>query len=97
MSLFFLVGLFFLRHSEEVSVDLFTSTVCGLAEKDENVIGLGEVSGIDPQRGERQIFTEPDFAGPAPEDFPTLDGLDDYLIARVMVIIQFHQHTRFSG
>ena len=30
MSLFFLVGIFFLRHSEEVSVDLFTSTVCGL-------------------------------------------------------------------
>ena len=31
--MFFLVGIFFLRHSEEVSVDLFTSTVCGLAEK----------------------------------------------------------------
>jgi hypothetical protein len=32
MSQFFLVGIFFLRHSEEVSVDLFTSTVCGLTE-----------------------------------------------------------------
>ena len=97
MSMFFLVGLFFLRHSEEVSVDLFTFTVCGLAEKDEDVIALGEVSGIDRQRGERPSFAEPDFAGPAPEDFPTLDGLDDYLIARVMVVIQFHQDTRFSG
>jgi hypothetical protein len=37
MSLFFLVGIFFLRHSEEVSVDLFTSTVCDLTEKDEDV------------------------------------------------------------
>ena len=87
MSLFFLVGIFFLRHSEEVSVDLFTSTVCGLAEKDEDVIALGEVSGIDRQRGERPSFAETDFSGPAPEDFPTLDGLDDYLIARVKVVI----------
>ena len=97
MSLFFLVGIFFLRHSEEVSVDLFTSTVWGLAEKGEDVISLGEVSGIDPQRGERQLFAEPDFVGPAPDDFPTLNGLDDYLIARVKVVIQFHQQTRFSG
>jgi hypothetical protein len=34
MSHFFLVGIFFFRHSEDVSVDLFTSTVCGLAKKD---------------------------------------------------------------
>jgi len=31
----------FLRHSEEVSGDLFTFTVCGLAEKDEDVIARG--------------------------------------------------------
>ena len=37
MSLFFIKGYFFLRHSEEVSVDLITSTVCGLTEKDEDV------------------------------------------------------------
>ena len=60
----------FLWRSEEVSVDLFASTVCGLAEKDEDVIALGEFSGIDRQRGERPIFAELEFAGPAPEDFP---------------------------
>jgi len=37
MTLFFWVGIFFLRHSEEVSVARFTSTVCGLTEKDEDV------------------------------------------------------------
>jgi len=36
MSLFNLVGIFFLRHSEEVSVDLFTSTVFVLTEMDED-------------------------------------------------------------
>jgi hypothetical protein len=41
MSRIFLVGIFFLRHSEEVSGDLFTFTVCGLAEKDEDVIARG--------------------------------------------------------
>ena len=38
MSRIFLVGIFFLRHSEEISVDLFTFAVRGLAEKDEDVI-----------------------------------------------------------
>ena len=97
MSRIFLVGIFFLRYSEEVSVDLFTSTVCGLAEKDEDVIALGESSGLDRQRGERPIFAEPDLAGPASEDFPPLDGLENYLIVRVIAVIQFHQQTRFSG
>jgi hypothetical protein len=41
---------------EEVLVDLFTSTVCGLAEKDE--IALGEVFGHDRRRSERPIFAE---------------------------------------
>jgi hypothetical protein len=34
MSLFFLAGIFFLRHSEEVSDDLFTSAVCRPADED---------------------------------------------------------------
>jgi hypothetical protein len=51
-----LVGIFFLRHSEEVSVDPFTSTVCGLAEKDE--IALGGVFGLDRRRSELPIFAE---------------------------------------
>ena len=97
MSLFFLVGIFFLRHSEEVSVDLFTYTIWGVAEKDEDVIALGEVSSIYRQRGERPIFAEADFAGPAPEDFPPLNGLEDCLIVRVIVVAQFHQQTRISG
>jgi hypothetical protein len=57
-----LVGIFFLRHQEEVSVNLFASTVWGLAEKDEDVIALGEFSGLDRQRGELPIFAKPDFA-----------------------------------
>ena len=97
MSLFNLVGIFFLRHSEEVSVDLFNFTVCGLAEKDEDVIALGEFSCLDRQRSERPIFAEPDFTGPAAEDFPPFDGLKDYLIVRVIVVVQFHQQIRFSG
>jgi hypothetical protein len=97
MSLFFLVGIFFLRHSEEVSLDLFTFTVCGLAEKDEDVIAPGEFSGLDRQRGERPIFAEPDVPNPASEDFPPLNGLEDCLIVRVIVVAQFHQQTRFSG
>jgi len=56
--MFFLVGIFFLRHSEEVSVDLFNSTIWGMAEKDEDVIAFDEVSGLDRQRGERPIFAE---------------------------------------
>jgi hypothetical protein len=35
MSHFFLVGTFFLRHSEEVSVDPFTSTVCDRLNTDD--------------------------------------------------------------
>ncbi len=97
LSQFFLVGIFFLWRSEEVSVDLSASTVCGLAEKDEDVIAPGEFSGIDRQRGERPIFAEPEFAGPAPEDFPPLNGLEAYLIVRVIVAVQFHQQLRFSG
>jgi hypothetical protein len=78
MSQFFLVGIFFLRHSEEVSVDLFNFTVRGLAEKDEDVIALGEFSGLDRQRGVRPIFAEPDFTDPAAEDFPPFDGLHKF-------------------
>jgi hypothetical protein len=52
MSMFFWVGIFFLRHSEEVSVDLFTYPIWDMAEKDEDVIALGEFSGLDRQRGE---------------------------------------------
>ena len=59
----------FLLHSVGVSVDLFNFTVCGLAEKDEDVIAFGEFSGLDRQRGERPILAEPDYAGPASEDF----------------------------
>jgi len=51
-----LVGIFFLRHSEEVSVNFFTSAVCGQAEKDE--IALGEVFGLDRRRSELPIFAE---------------------------------------
>jgi len=58
MSQFFLVGVFFLRHSEEVSFDLFNSTIWVMAEKDEDVIALGDVSSLDRQRGERPIFAE---------------------------------------
>jgi hypothetical protein len=140
MSVFFLVGIFFLRHPEEVLVNLFASTVWGLAEKDEDVITRGEFSGLDRQRGELPIFAEPDFASLsrskisvgadlcvcpglcrpaaswqthrsaptlscpilgllslASEDFPPLNGLEDYLIVRVIVVIHFHQQTRFSG
>src|SRR5262245_7510097 len=93
----YLVGIFFLWRSEEVSVDLFASTVCGLTEKDEDVIAKVEFSGIDRQRGERPIFAESDFAGPAPEDFPPLNGLEAYLIARVIVAVQFHQQLRLSS
>ena len=57
-----------------------------MAEKDGDVIALGDLSSLDRQRGERPIFAEPEFAGPAPKDFPTLGGLDDYLIARVRVL-----------
>jgi hypothetical protein len=35
MSHFFLVGIFFLQHSEEVSVDPFTSTVCDRLNTDD--------------------------------------------------------------
>jgi hypothetical protein len=56
MSQFFLVGIFFLLRSEEVSVDFFISAVCGLAEKDE--IALGEVFGLDQRRSELPIFAE---------------------------------------
>jgi|SoiMethySBSTD1v2_1073268.scaffolds.fasta_scaffold5346123_1 hypothetical protein len=97
MSRIFLVGIFFLQNSEVVSVDLFNSTIWGMGEKDEDVIALGDLSSLDRQRGERPIFAEPEFAGPAPKDFPTLGGLDDYLIAHVRVVIQFHQQTRFPG
>jgi len=38
MSRIFFGNGFFLRHSEEISVDPLTSTVCGLAEKDEDVL-----------------------------------------------------------
>jgi hypothetical protein len=75
MSFFFQVEIFFLRHSEWVSVDLFNFAACGLAEKDEDVIALGEFSGLDRQRSERPIFAEPDFIDPASEDFPPSDGL----------------------
>jgi hypothetical protein len=56
MSQFFLAGIFFLRHSEEVSVVLFTSAVCGLAEKDE--LASGEVFSVDRRRSELPIFAE---------------------------------------
>jgi hypothetical protein len=56
MSLFFWVGIFFLRNSEEVSVDLFTSTIWGMAEEDEDVIAPAEFSSPDRQRGERPTF-----------------------------------------
>ena len=55
-----------------------------MAEKDEDVIAPAELSGIDRQRSERPIFAEPDFAGQASEDFPSFDGLEDYLIVRVI-------------
>lgn len=57
----------FIQNSEEVSVDLFISTVCSLAEKDEEVIAPGEFSGLERQRGELPILAELDFAGPAPD------------------------------
>src|SRR5262245_62051620 len=97
MSLFNLVGIFFLRHSEEVSVDLFNFTVCGLAEKDEDVIALGEFSCLDRQRSEPPIFAAPDFTDPAAEDFPPFERWVYYLVVGVSVVVQFHQHTRFSG
>jgi hypothetical protein len=67
-----------------------------MAEKDEDVIALGEFSGLDRHRSERPIFAEPDFSGPASEDFSPFDGLKNYLIVRVIVVVQFHQQTRFS-
>src|SRR5262245_46838789 len=97
MSRIFLGGIFFLRYSEEVSVDLFTFTVCGMAEKDEDVIAPGEFSGVNRQRSERPIFSEADFAGPASEDFSPFDGLEDYLVVRVIGAVQFHQQTRFPS
>src|SRR5262245_2309614 len=49
--------IFFLRHPEGVSVNLLASSVWGLAEKDEDVIALGEFSGLDRQRNEVSIFS----------------------------------------
>jgi len=60
---------------EEVAVDLFTSTVGGLAEKDEDVIAFAEFSGLDHQGNERPIFTEPGFARVAAEDFSPFNSL----------------------
>jgi len=65
-----------LRHLEEVAVDIFTSTVSSLAEKDENVIAFGEFSRWDRQHNERLIFAEPDFARVAAEDFLPFGSLE---------------------
>ena len=93
MSLFNFVGIFFLRHSEEVSVYLFNFSVCGLAEKDEDVIALGEFSCLDRQRSEHPIFAESDFVDPAPEISRVcparLTGFPGNLVAVEGLAVQF--------
>jgi tetratricopeptide (TPR) repeat protein len=85
-----------LKRPEEVSVDLFTSTVRSLTGKNQDVFAFSKGFSRDRQHGKCPIFAEDDFIDIHEEDFPPFSGLESYSIARMLPTLQFHQETYFS-
>jgi hypothetical protein len=84
-----------LKRPEEVSVDLFTSTVGSPTGKNQNVFAFSKCFSRDRQRGKCPIFEEADLIGIPEENFPPFSRLESYSVAPVISTLQFHQQTHF--